>query len=202
MEHVEVTEDMQKRVLRNVDRHFSNKKNVRKRAWLAVFGSLTAAVVIIVVIRPWNNNLNSGTQEGQYPSGVMGIFNEQQYASAEELADAVGFSMPEIENVPFQVLEQRYISLQGAVAQIDYNGKDEYLTFRKSVGAEDNSGDYNLYGTEKVVKIGQVQVTLKGNDNGVCLAIWTEGEYSYSLNDVNGLSEEVMIQMIKEIIIE
>lgn len=47
---------------------------------------------------------------------------------------------------------------------------------------EDISGDYTKYSDVKTEKIGDWDVTLKGNDGKVVLAVWNDGTYSYSIS--------------------
>ena len=57
----------------------------------------------------------------------------------------------------------------------------EGLRIRKAVGTDDISGDYNEYKEENVVKVGELEVTEKGNDGNISVASWTDGTYSYSI---------------------
>lgn len=41
---------------------------------------------------------------------------------------------------------------------------------------------------------------MKGKNKSICLAIWTDGEYSYSLLSENGMDERSIIRLVKEII--
>ena len=55
MDHVELSEEMQSRILSNVDRHFEKKKRKRQlRIWLPVIGVAAAAAVLLLVVRPWS----------------------------------------------------------------------------------------------------------------------------------------------------
>jgi len=44
------------------------------------------------------------------------------------------------------------------------------------------TGDYNEYKEVNVVKVGELEVTEKGNDGNISIATWTDGTYSYSIN--------------------
>ena len=55
MDHVELSEEMQSRILSNVDRHFEKKKRKRQlRIWLPVIGVAAAAAVLLLVAQPWS----------------------------------------------------------------------------------------------------------------------------------------------------
>lgn len=47
---------------------------------------------------------------------------------------------------------------------------------------------------------GDVEVTMKGNDGGVSLAVWQDGNNAYSIGIYNaaGITAEEMVQMVSE----
>ena len=56
-----------------------------------------------------------------------------------------------------------------------------------------NNDDYFTQGDN-------VEVTMKGNDGGVSLAVWQDGNNAYSIGVYNaaGITEEEMAQMVSE----
>ena len=66
--------------------------------------------------------------------------------------------------------------------------RSQTCTFRKSVGSDDNSGDYNAYSAVEEISVGEVTAMLKGADGSFTLAIWSDGAYSYSLQLSDGLT--------------
>ena len=68
------------------------------------------------------------------------------------------------------------------VIYFDAEKTHEGLRIRKAVGTDDISGDYNEYKEENIVKVGELEVTEKGNDGNISVASWTYGTYSYSIN--------------------
>ena len=102
----------------------------------------------------------------------------QEYGSAEELSDAVGFTVNEIR----------------------YTGDDQEVYFRKSQGDdEDNSGVYNTYSQETTINVGEAEVTCKGDSDAYELAIWQQGGYSYSISLQIGISLEELQAMIETV---
>ena len=85
------------------------------------------------------------------------------------------------------------------MAEIVYSGEGQTATFRKSVGSEDNSGDYNAYANIKNIQIGSLTVTLKGNGDEYTLAIWSADGYAYSIGLSNGISELEWYDFISEV---
>lgn len=148
-----------------------------------------AAVFGIVI---WNQSAR--LKDTETPELVQGIYGEEEYFSAKELSEAAGFSVPEVANVPFDVEKAAYRLIGGDLAEIEYNGKSDTLTFLKSAGEEDNPGDYTVYEEEKEVQ-GRT-VILKGEKGKYFLAVWKDSGYSYSLWDAQGLEEEMFLKMI------
>lgn len=58
---------------------------------------------------------------------------------------------------------------------------EEGYRIRKEAGAEDISGDYNEYAEASAVTVEGREVTMKGNDGTVSLAVWTADGYSYAV---------------------
>lgn len=103
----------------------------------------------------------------------------------ESLAEAEGVAGIEI-HVPEKIEDYENISYSAMpryqLVQVEYH-KDEqhYICIRKAPGTEDISGDYNIYTEETTAEIDGRQVILKGNDGKAALALWTDGDYSYSV---------------------
>ncbi len=68
------------------------------------------------------------------------------------------------------------------IIYFDEEKAHEGLRIRKANGTDDISGDYNEYKEVNVVKIGELEVTEKGNDGSISVATWTDGTHSYSIN--------------------
>lgn len=85
------------------------------------------------------------------------------------------------------------------LAEICYSGQGQTAVFRKSMGEQDNSGDYNSYGQIKEISVGNRCVTLKGDDDLYVLAVWFDGEFSYSLRLSAGSSENSWIEILSGI---
>ena len=106
------------------------------------------------------------------------------FSPMAELSQVLGFSVPEVKNIPFEVTSTVYTNGWNEFAQVEYQGKsqDEAVLFRKARGTDDISGDYNTYSDVKEVTVKEVSVTLKGDDGQYKLAIWQQDGFAYSLN--------------------
>ena len=212
MDHVKVTPEMKKRVLKNVDAHIVQKNRAEKksaekegttklnnnlyRILFPVIGTAAAAVLLFGVLVPWNNSrdLNFGRQDH---SQVAGAFDETEYSSAKELSKGVGFDIKEIGHLPFDVTDTKYLSISGNLAELIYYSGEDRIIYRKSEGGEDNSGDYNSYPTVKELESSDLTITASGDEHGYYLAVWSDGQYSYSLSFDKAVTEEELLRMLE-----
>ncbi|WP_338952920.1 DUF4367 domain-containing protein [Fusobacterium nucleatum] len=76
----------------------------------------------------------------------------------------------------------------------------EGLRIRKAKGTDDISGDYNEYRNVETVKIGDYDVTEKGDEGNIFIATWTDGTYSYAIDtDRAELNAEDITNLIANI---
>lgn len=99
------------------------------------------------------------------------------------------YGAPTFRVIPDDILEANYAGNQ-----------DAEICIRKAVGTDDPSGDYNGYTSSQQVKVGNVDVAMKGNDGGISLAVWNDGANAYSIGVYNaaGITVEEMTQMVSE----
>ena len=99
----------------------------------------------------------------------------EELSSRDELSAAVGFPVKAAMSLPFFPQEIHYTSYWGDMAQTDYANGSAGACLRQSVGT----------------------VTLKGETGSYTLAIWTDGNYSYSLSLSSGQPESVWQTIIE-----
>ena len=76
----------------------------------------------------------------------------------------------------------------------------EGLRIRKAKGTDDISGDYNEYRNVETVKVGEYDVTEKGDEGNIFIATWTDGTYSYAIDtDRAELNAEDITNLIANI---
>ena len=119
-------------------------------------------------------------------------------ADAEKLA---GFEM----TVPEQIegYEQELIqAVDGELIQVFYvnpeDEKDEIL-IRKGVGNDDISGNYENFAETTTAAAGDLEVTLKGNDGKVTIAVWTTGSYTFSIQVDAGASQDEILSLVEAV---
>ena len=119
--------------------------------------------------------------------------------SLEEAGKLAGFSFTAPETL--DGFDEKYISaIENDVAQVIFSNGDNSeaeVTFRKGVGDEDVSGDYNEYKTVETQQIDGKTVTVKSNDGVIYTALWSDGGYSYSIFARTGMTSEQMFGWIQ-----
>lgn len=139
------------------------------------------------------------TVTAQHPEDFVGMPNPfTDNATLEEAEKNAGFSIQVPDKIggvsatAFRNLGQEMLEV------IYYNGEQEVARIRKSLDNKDNSGNYVGYAEIQNKKIGDRDVTLKGNDGKVVLAIWNDGAYGYSISvDEPGVSLEEMTALVE-----
>ena len=119
-------------------------------------------------------------------------------ASLAEAGEVAGFEM----RAPETVGDYDHVSISamdGELVDVLYESGDETVRVRKGTGTEDISGDYNSYAEAAVSKVDGMEVTMKGDSGKVYLAVWTSGEYTYSVGASVGMSRGEMADLIREI---
>lgn len=124
---------------------------------------------------------------GEKQNETIGAENAVQipnpFVDCDTLADAAALAGFDI-IVPDSVdgYEERAITaMENDMIQVQYFHGDDEICIRKATGEEECSGDYNAYSEEKTVTVGDREITLRGNNGKVMVAVWTEGGYSYSI---------------------
>ena len=206
MDKISVTEEMRERILDNIQNNniAEYKKNnavkqVRKASFLvsAAIIAITAGTFLIFNFRNRANIEEPPLEQG----GTTQIYNGiEECISLTELEQKVGFKIEDIEkSLPFTPTQVDYLSYWAEMAEIQYTGAEQIVTFRKSVGEEDNSGDYNEYAFETETVADRSKVLLKGNKDGIKLAIWNKDGFAYSLSFENAASQEEILSIISNI---
>lgn len=197
IEHIQVTEEMKIRIMDNIN-HWNDDKKPSKLLSFPVYKKYisVAACFIVLVAGSFivHNKINDLVEPPLQIAPVIREFN-----TIEELSKEMEFPIKEIKTLPFKAEEVQYTSYENDLAQIEYMGPDNSLTYRISKGNDDNSGNYNEYPVEKKIMISGEEVTLKGNENQYLLATWQSAGYSYSVQFLYGVSWQEMNSTIESI---
>lgn len=183
MDKIEVTDEMRERILNNlqeVDLTKHTQRKVVQFSSVKKYLSIAACFAILLVgVLTLPGLLDRGPQQ---PAEVLNPGADiVDVASVEELSAMVEFEVEEVAGLPFTPEKESYTAFGTDMAQITYEGDGQTCTFRKSIGSDDNSGDYNAYSAVEEISVGEVTAMLKGADGSFALAIWSDGAFSYSL---------------------
>lgn len=197
MNKIRVTEEMQDRILQNIEHENSGKKTqaINFERIIKIFTPVAACLVLILGVgsfiwRPSN----------EIPEGVQITNPINQVESAQELSCLLGYDIFEIEDVPFTVCDVKYISYNNTLGEIKYIGENDSCVFRQARGNQDISGDYTNYNYETQHTIGEKNAILRGERaESLIFVIWTDDAYSYSLEFSSGTPLEIVEQTILSI---
>lgn len=181
MDHVKVTEEMSRRVCRNLkEADLSRPRRKRNTALLSVTAAACLAVCVSLTAR-WAASRMTVPQTS--PVLSQSVSRPEAVSSAAALSDRVGFRISEPSVLPFSDASAAYTVYPGSLAQIQYSSASGCLTLRQMPGASDPSGDYTDYGCSEELSIGSVSVLLKGQAEGqYSLALWQADGISYSIH--------------------
>ncbi|WP_261782724.1 hypothetical protein [Clostridium botulinum] len=155
------------------------------------------------------NNLEPPTMQATYDNNHIdskskAIQNDEtlntNLKNLEELKSNVDFSI----KTPQEVIENKDIKninlKENNNILISYENSNVKLDFevKKEVSKEEKIND-SKYETEKNININDKIVSLKGNDNLINTANWSEDELSYSINSDEGISEDKAMKIIESV---
>ena len=190
MDKIEVTPEMRQRVLQNVEA----AQRKKQRRMLRQLVSLAACLMIVVCCwYAWKPREPQDQEQGMLAASQI-----ETVDSLEALSEKTGLPLAELTGLPFAVEHTEYVSYWENMAEIQYFGSTDTLRYRKSQGTEDNSGDYNVYAQNTETEVSGNTVTLKGENGDYTLAIWTDGQYAYSISVTAPLSQEAFLALIGE----
>lgn len=206
MEHITVTPQMHERIseqLRHADLTTDQTAQpvirfANRRKYVGMAAGLIVLVAACAVMPSVLKNPGQGTDQDQSSENdVQTTWDYQTYDTIEELAAQMGYELHDIQGLPFEPQTTTYASIGTDMAQIEYQAGDQTAYYRKSPGTEDNSGDYNQYAVTDTVTVGDCEVQLRGQTDGYVLAVWTDGDYAYSLSLSQAQPENVWEQMLE-----
>ena len=205
MEHIEVTDDMRRRVLQNLREAQAREAGEegqeapapspggRRSAWkryLPLAACLAIVVAVGAVALPHQQGQDQAAGPTVTGSAVVDC------SSADKLSQVVNFTVEDLEGLPFQVEQRDYTAYQAELAEITYSGEDQTAVFRKSPGSGDISGNYEDFETVSEVSVSPYTVTLKGQAGAYRLALWSDGEFAYSLQFSSALPEQDWVDLL------
>lgn len=141
--------------------------------------------------------MDSSPEENSSSSQTPNPFADCE--TKEEAEELAGFSLTIPESLEQEGSTEAYRAMKDSMLEVLVSGEEDQIRIRKGAGEEDISEDYTVYEKEDTVEIGERKVTVKGDETLVYLAVWQEGEYSYSVSSENGMALEDMTQLVEGI---
>ena len=196
MEKIVVTAEMKQRILSTIDA--SDLKTDRKIIPFYPYRKLLSFAACLAVLLMGAISIPRLLKADimQAPVDIAEIVDVD---TIEELSQSVGFDIKDLTSLPFEAVETIYTNFGDVFAQIAYIGENQALYYRKSLGTDDNSGDYNIYDSESELAMQDISVTLKGNNGLFQLAVWTDGTYAYSISLTEGIAKDSFANIIRGI---
>lgn len=139
-------------------------------------------------------------ENGENVENMVGIPNPYtDHDSLKEAEEEAGFKI----QIPDEIRGAKAAAFRNLRTEmlevIYYDGDIEVARVRKGIGTEDISGDYVIYSEEKSVEVGEKSVTIKKEAEGCYLAVWTDGDYAYSVSVQTPFSQEELIGLVEQI---
>ena len=125
------------------------------------------------------------------PESVDGYSYKEIAAIENEMAQITYFNSDELDGLTDEQLNE--IDWE----KVDFSAHD--LVIRKAKGDEDISGDYNEYPEIYNVTVDNREVTMKGSDGDVNVAVWNEDGYSYAIIASDAVTSDYVINLIHNV---
>lgn len=122
-----------------------------------------------------------------------------KYSTLDEARKAIGFTFAVPQTLPDDYQMKDIIVLSNNLVEIFYWKGDSRIIYRTAKGNDDISGDYNVYDKVKTITVGNTKILVKGNNDGINLATWTNDEVSFSLSFDEAVTEKILATIIKSI---
>ena len=138
---------------------------------------------------------------GESEESMIGMPNPyMDHGTLKEAEEDAGFKI----QIPDEIRGVKAVAFRNLGTEmlevIYYDGDAEVARVRKGTGAEDISGDYNVYEIEEAVDVTGTQVTLKGSADGYALAVWNESGYAYAVSVTKKITKDEILQIVEEIV--
>lgn len=197
MKNIEVTAEMRDRILNNIN-HLDLDKIPNKvipfhnyKKYLSIAACFVFLLVGLIII---HNTINVPNKPPLLEeTGIV------DHSTIGELSEAVGFTVKELQDIPFDVDTVNYTSYWEDLAEITYTGQNNTAVLRMAPRNEDISGDYSEYASIKNYTLHGYDITIKGNNGRYNLAVWQADGFSYAVHFAEAISEQEMLTTIESL---
>lgn len=141
-----------------------------------------------------------------YPEEIIETIDGNPFIEFEDTSKAEKFAgfpieVPEIYGYPIQYVQ----AAQNQLIQVMFFDKEsayelsKVIAIRKGIKTDNISGDYNEYENVTTITVNDIEVTVKGNDDKITVAIWNDGDFSYSITSDEALNVEMIKTLVQSI---
>jgi hypothetical protein len=163
-----------------------------------------SAVMALLLVACGQSPANSPSQAAEQSESGESLGGNVQipnpFIDCETLEDAqkaAGFDLTVPDKMPEGYSQSAIRAMENSMIELIYMNGDNEMRIRKATGSEDISGDYNDYIENSTLTVGDLQVTIKGNDGKVNVATWVNGDYAFSLTfSGTGMDKTVVSDMV------
>ena len=137
---------------------------------------------------------------GESEESMIGMPNPYtDHGTLKEAEEDAGFKI----QIPDEIRGVKAVAFRNLGTEmlevIYYDGDAEVARVRKGTGAEDISGDYVIDSEVKTVEVGEKSVTIKKEAEGCYLAVWTDGDYPYSVSVQTPFTQEELTGLVEQV---
>lgn len=121
--------------------------------------------------------------ESEYVTGIANPYEECNTLEDAELLSGITFNIPQISDIDGAASMTIRASSSLKMICISYDDKNgnEIAEIRKAYGNDDISGDWRDFDKTSSITVNDTKIKLSKIDGGICSAVWTSGNYSYSV---------------------
>lgn len=138
-------------------------------------------------------------QDMIYSEGGSDGWESVEYGDKEDFAEAVKSGYEEVTELSFEPANTYYMLYANGVYEIQYEGDTDFLTFTKGQTEEQVNRITVAYDREETVKINDADVRIQSFQNVVYLALWSKGDYCYSVYCDQGCTRDEMVRMVSSV---
>ncbi|MBQ5545693.1 MAG: hypothetical protein IIU00_08425 [Clostridia bacterium] len=167
------------------------KKNMQKTiAILAVAAILSGAVASLASCGKGSAKDNTAPDQNNSSQTVQIANPWTEYTSLDEAVKGSGIPI-EVPETVGDTKPDLWMAINGDMIEVRYGNAADIRKAILPSDSHDISGDYNDYAQEVTTIVENHQVTFKGNDGKVTVAIWSDDKYAYSVTTPGVTVEEM-----------
>ncbi len=171
----------------------------RKAAPLIFLLCLLVAVAAVLFVPMFVSGASVGASSVSAAATVQ-LQQEESFQDLASAAQALGFTPLVPQQLPEGYALSGIRALSGGVLEMEYAQGKNVLLFRTAPGADDLSDDTSTYAFTATEKNGETARSYAGqSEQKLNLAVWAQGEASYSIQAAMGLPAADMRAMAESV---